>query len=86
MNDAMQGVVKVWSDGGSPAWWPHLLLLDPAEQEKIRRHQIIALARYGRQPISEWLDADVQELRAWYESLAELMKAEAEATRHHEDG
>lgn len=85
MNDAMREVMKVWNDSGSPAWWPHLLELEPAEQEKIRRHQVMALARYGHQPIGRWDDEDVQELRACYEELCELLEGESAATRHHEN-
>jgi len=74
-----------WSGTGADAFWWHLLSLDPNELEKLRRHQIMALGRYGRQQVNAWDDRDVTELTAWYRELSELMKAESAISKTSED-
>jgi hypothetical protein len=79
VEDALKTVMPTWSGTGMDAFWVHLLELDPRELEKTRRHQMMALARYGRQPLLAWDDVLVTELRAWYGTLAEMLTQEAEA-------
>ena len=66
--------------------WHHLLVLDPNELEKFRRHQIVALARYARAPLLAWDDVATTELRVWYDELKELLAQENAASRKMEDG
>lgn len=40
----------------------------------------MALARYGRQALDYWDDRDINELRAWHDTLAELMKEESSSS------
>ena len=58
-----------------------LASLDPEVLVKLRRHQIMALARYARAPLLGWDDVDVTEVRAWYDELKELMKLESAASK-----
>ena len=74
-----------WSGGSTDAVWTHMLFLDPEELEKLRRHQMMALARYARAPLLGWDDVATTELTAWYAELKELLKAEGEASRTMED-
>ena len=70
-----------WSGTGLDAFWHHLLDLDPEELGRLRRHQIMALARYARAPLLGWDDVEVTELQAWYSELRDLLKAENESSR-----
>ena len=69
--------MRVWTGGGAGAFWHHMLDLDPDKLEGLRRHQIMALARYGRQAIGSWDDRLTTELTAWYRELAALLKDES---------
>ena len=53
-----------------------MLDLDPKELGHVRERQIMALARYGRQPIDTWDSHTVVELQRWYRALADVMKDE----------
>jgi hypothetical protein len=51
--------------------------MDPVEQEKMRRKQILQLARYGRVGgLHDWDEESVDELRAWYQALKEVLDSE----------
>jgi hypothetical protein len=68
------------------ACWHHVLRVDPAEQEKTRRMQVLELSRYGRLGgLHEWDDEPVRELRAWHAALRELLGGEPVLVAHGED-
>jgi hypothetical protein len=50
---------------------------DPAEVEAQRRHQKMALARYGRIDPFSWEGRELNELRFYYAELVSLLKKEA---------
>lgn len=76
MHDSLGRLVRVWTGTGVDAWWHHSLDLDPEELGRHRRHQMMALARYARQPLGQWEEVGVDELDAWYGELGELLKRE----------
>jgi hypothetical protein len=70
------GLMVTWTETPVQACWNSIIQIDPVELEKLRMHQKMALARYGRQSLLQWGDTDVIEIRGWYEALRDLMKME----------
>ena len=85
VEDTLKELMVSWTGTGTDAFWHHLLVRDPVEFENLRRHQMMALGRYGRQPISMWDEFDVTELDAWYAELKELITREGAASKAAED-
>jgi hypothetical protein len=86
VDDSLKELLITWSpDSPVQACWHHYLEVDPTAQQKMRGHQMIALARYARQPITSWEGRDVSELKFWYQQLKELMDAENETGKMIED-
>ena len=76
----------MWQGSLVDSLWHHLIEIDPVQQAKTRRHQIMAMARYGRQSIGELEGMDVADLRAWYGELRELLANEKPEERITENG
>lgn len=85
VHDDLKVLMTAWTGGGVDSFWSQLLNLDPEELGKLRRHQMMALARYGRQSLLDWEDRETNELRSWYEELRLLMEAESTAGKVVED-
>lgn len=56
--------------------------LDPDEQERARRRQIVYLARYGRQSMLQWDEVDVLDLIAFHNEVSTMV---GEENSLHED-
>ena len=50
--------------------------LDPDEQERARRRQIVYLARYGRQSMLQWDEVDVLDLIAFHNEVSTIVGEE----------
>lgn len=85
VDDSLEALMLIRRGSAVDAFWHHLIDVNPEERMKLRRHQIMVLARYARAPLLGWDDQDVQDLRSWYEELSELMGAESDAGRLIED-
>lgn len=85
VEDTVKDLMVAWSGTPVDAFWHHIMSIDPLELTNLRGHQMMALARYARQPLHGWDDVDVTELRFWYRQLKELMQMEAEASNITED-
>lgn len=56
--------------------WHHLRKFDFADLMRLRRRQIMWLAKYGRQSLFAWEDRPVTELNFWASQLLEVLEAE----------
>jgi hypothetical protein len=67
--------------------WPLHVSIDPEEQEQDRRRMFSYMARYGRQSLldRDWQDEDLEEFKAKYHDLAEVIRLESQVGRKEED-
>ncbi len=73
---------------GSPATDRHIgdfTQWDPWDREEMRVLQVMYLARYGRQPVLQWGELDVEELVAYFNALGDIVKREGSMGRTTED-
>lgn len=79
----MRALLAVHTGTVFDACWYHTEAVVPAGEDDVddyRRHQILALARYGRfggGNIHQWDDEPVEELNTWYRALVKLMDRES---------
>lgn len=69
-----------WTGSGADVVWHHWVEIDPDDLLKQRRLMKMALARYAKQPLLQWGDTPVREIKVWYNTLVELMSHEGTST------
>lgn len=56
-------------------------VLDPVELEKQRYRRHMFLARWGRQPVTQWADVDGREVRRYVSILSDMLREEHAAAK-----
>lgn len=64
-----------------------MVTIDPEEQEQERRRMLSYLGRYGRQSMldADWWDVDLEEFKAKFQDLSEVIRQESSEHRRNED-
>lgn len=77
--------VTFWTDSAGDAIWQFRLQLDADKLLDARKRQKAALARYGKQPWTQWSNLDVDDLDEAYDGVVDLVRHENEMSRANED-
>jgi len=79
MHDADRAPLPTGRSGA--ALWDAMIEIDPEESRERRIHQIVYLARYGRQSMLQWDDVPTSLLDELFEGLSDIIKGENPTTR-----
>lgn len=49
---------------------------DPSNRIRVRKHQMMQMARYAHQSVFQWGDVDLVEFREWYDTFVSIVTDE----------
>ena len=74
-----------WGDNVGDSCWQFLVDIDPEQVLERRAMQRSALARYGKQPWSQWDAMFVEDIDEAFNGIVDLVRQENELARRGED-